>query len=202
MKHILACSAIFLFGFATPALAAPFTYEPETCEFKISYPEKPYIEQKCTTGDKKICSEVVTYTKVISADTSVNVRVTCNQHDAKELENYSPDIMKETIKHMASQAKMSVRDVNSGEVAGYKSASAVNLGERGGRDIFYTAQVWIGKTSIFTLEADMTGPQDHDADKLFTDILKSMQPKNLIEGGKGTKEKVPAKADPIAKQKP
>lgn len=189
MRNILASSAFIMLAFSTPAHAAPFTYEPEACEFKITYPEKPYIEQKCSTGDKKVCSEVVTYTKVISADTSVNVRVTCNQHDAKELSNYTPEIMKETIKQMASQAKMDAGEINAGELAGYKSASTVNLGERGGRDIFYTAQVWIGKTSIFTLEADMTGPQDQHADQLFTEILKSMKPKKDLEDKTGTKAK-------------
>lgn len=179
MRKALLPLALMIGSFTSPAFAAPFTYAPETCEFKITYPEKPYIEQKCTTGDTKVCSEVVTYTKVISAETSVNVRVSCSKHDAKELEKYTPEIMKETVQRMTSQAKMDVEDIKTTEIEGYKSASAVNIGERGGRDILYTAQVWMGKTSLFTIEADMTGPQDAQADALFTDILKSMQPKSV-----------------------
>jgi hypothetical protein len=173
-------TTVAVLGFASaPALAAPFTYAPETCEFEISFPEKPYIEQKCTTGDKKICTEVVTYTRVISAETSVNIRITCKAENEKELAKYTPELMEATIKQMTSQAKMDVETISSQEVQGYKSATAVNLGERGGREIMYTAQLWSGKTSLFTLEADMTGPQDPQADQIFTDVLKSMKPKSL-----------------------
>lgn len=179
MKTSLLATVAFLSVLASPALAEPFTYAPETCEFQIAFPEKPYIEQRCTTGDTKTCSEVLTYTKVINAETSVNVRVTCKKEDEKELAKYTPEIMKETIKHMTSQAKMDVETISTAEVQGYKSATAVNLGERAGREIMYTAQVWIGKTSLFSLEADTTGPQDQKADEIFTEILKSMKPKNL-----------------------
>ncbi len=175
-KLPLCCFAILAFA-ASPARAEPYTYAPETCEFQMEFPEKPYMEQKCTSGEKKACTEVVTYTKVIDVDSSVNVRITCNQYDAKELEKYTPEVMKETIKQMTTQASLPVEDVNTGDENGFKSATAVNISTRGGRDIFYTAQIWIGKTSMFTLEADMTGPQSDKADQIFTEVLQGMRPK-------------------------
>lgn len=179
MKASLLATVALLGVMASPALAEPFTYAPEHCEFQIAFPEKPYIEQKCTTGDTKVCAEVLTYTRVINAESSVNVRVTCKVENEKELVKYTPEIMKETIKQMTSQAKMDVETISTDEIQGYKTAAAVNVGERGGREIMYTAQIWIGKTSLFTLEADMTGPQEPKADEVFTDILKSMKPKDL-----------------------
>jgi hypothetical protein len=178
-------SRLGLFAFlmclaSSPAFAAPYTYAPEHCEFKITFPEKPYIEQKCTSGEKKQCTEVVTYTKVVTADSSVNVRVTCNQKDPDELARYTPAIMEETIKQMVNDANLETDNTEMMDKNGYKSAAAISIGTRGDREIVYTGQIWIGKTSLFTLEADMTGPQNAEADKLFTDILKDMRPKKEL----------------------
>ena len=181
MSFRLRLFALILFLAPSPALAAPFTYAPEHCEFKITFPEKPYFEQKCTSGEKKQCAEVVTYTKVVAAESSVNFRVTCNQQDPGELARYTPAIMEETIKQLVSDANLEFDHTEMMEKDGYKSAAAVSIGTRGDRDIVYTGQIWIGKTSLFTLEADMTGPQDAEADKVFTDILKSMKPKKEPE---------------------
>lgn len=160
-----------------PALAEPFTYEPETCEFKITFPEKPLIEQKCTDGEKKICSEIVTYTKVTSADTSVNFRITCNKLDEKEVARYTPEVMQETVKQLLTDANLEGELPKAYTRDGYKVAAAVSTGMRGDREILYTAQLWMGKDSMFTLEGDMSGPQAEATDKLFTEILGSMHSK-------------------------
>lgn len=163
------------------ALAAPFTYAPPSCEFKIAFPEKPFIEQKCTGADKKECTEVVNFTKAFGTDTSVNFRITCNAYDPSELSKYTTDVMKETLTKMITDASLQANNIEAQERDGFKSVAAVNIGTRGDRDIFYTGQIWIGKTSLFTLEGDITGVQSPESDELFSQVLKSMAPKNLPE---------------------
>ena len=41
----------------------------------------------------------------------------------------------------------------------------------------YIAQLWIGKKSAFSVEAEVIGEGVDDADKLFSDILRSIGPK-------------------------
>lgn len=180
---------VILLSSGAVAQAEPFTYGPDTCDFKITYPEKPFIEEKCVGEDKKECTEVVTYTKVISVDSSVNVRITCSEKPAKELERYSLEVMQETLKQMLAEANLSSDAIETSDENGIKSAAAVSAGTRADRDIIYTGQIWVGKKSLFTLEADMTGAQHDEADKLFSEILKSMLPKDSQPKAKADKPK-------------
>ncbi len=175
-----------------PALAEPYTYGPDPCEFKMTFPEKPLIEQKCTDGEKKACAEIVTYTKIVTAEASVNFRITCTAADPKELERYTPEIMVETVKQMLTEANLEGDPPKATTQNGYKVAATVGTGVRGDRDVIYTAQLWIGEKSIFSLEADMSGPQDDKTDKLFTQVLGSMQSKTRPPKPAAEKTKQPA----------
>ncbi len=161
-----------------PAMAEPFTYAPEKCEFSMTFPEKPYVEQKCTGGETKQCAEIVTYTKIVSPESSVNFRIICSNPPAAELARYTPEVMKETVKQLLSDATLDGAEPKASELEGYKVASTVSAGMRGEREIIYTAQIWIGKTSLLSLEGDMSGPQHAESDKLFAEILGSMHPKD------------------------
>lgn len=163
---------------ASPAQAEPYTYEPKGCEFKITFPEKPYMQQKCTSGEDKKCTEVVTYTKVLSAESSVDFRITCDALNEDEHAAYTPEALEASVRDMAQGSNVDVNDIQSSAKDGYRVAAMVSLGMRGEREIFYTGQSWLGKTSLFRIEANMQGPQDDKTDKLFTEILKSMAPKD------------------------
>lgn len=161
---------------SSPALAEPFTYAPEGCEFKVAFPEKPYITQKCTSGADKKCEEIVSYTKVVDIETSVNFRVICSPATAAQVADYSDEDMRGTVEQMMTDANLEPNEADVVEEDGIRSATVVTIAERGEREIFYTAQIWVGEKSIMSLEGDMSGPQNEAADKIFTEILKNTSP--------------------------
>ncbi len=187
---------------SSPALAEPFTYAPQGCEFSITFPEKPYITQKCSTGDDKKCEEVVSFTKVINIDTSVNFRVICSAATADQIEDYSDEDMRGTVEQMATEASLEPNEAEVVTKDNFRSATIVTIGERSEREVFYTAQIWVGKKSILSLEGDMSGPENSDADQVFTEILKNTGPVQLpmskppkAEEKAEPKEEAPAKKE-------
>ncbi len=174
--HILFCSVLALIS--SPAMAAPFTYAPEECEFQITFPEKPFIEKKCA-ADGKDCSEIVTYTKAIGSDSSTNFRISCNAISATDITKYTPAILEETLKQMSKSAGLQPYDTQSSDEKGYKKASSLSLSERNGKPLIYNGQIWAGKKSLFTMEAEMVGPQNNEIEKIFADIMKNTYPKDL-----------------------
>jgi hypothetical protein len=173
---------------ATPVLADPFTYGPDSCEFQITFPEKPYIETKCAAGGTS-CTEVATYTKVVGAGSSTNFRVTCNPITPDEVSKYTPTILEETLKQMMKIASLTPYDIKSGADDGYKNATALSLSEKDGKAFIYSGQIWTGQTSMFTIEAEMIGEQNDDIQKTFATILKNTYPKHHPPGSKGTPAK-------------
>lgn len=165
--------------FPIPAFAETYTYAPESCEFQIAFPERPFIENKCPNGKENACTEVVTFTHAVGMDSAVNFRITCLSGEQAELGKYTPDIMKETLNQMLKEAGLEAYDLTASEdkETKIKRASTVSVGQRGGKDVIYNGQIWIGKKSIFTLESDISGPANEKADKVFADILKSVQAK-------------------------
>jgi len=43
----------------------------------------------------------------------------------------------------------------------------------------YSGQIWIGEKSLFTLEANMKGPQEKSVEETFVSILRETYPKDL-----------------------
>ncbi len=182
-----------------PALAEPFTYAPEGCEFRIAFPEKPYITQKCTSGADKKCEEIVSYTRVINIDTSVNFRVICSPATATQIDGYTEEDMRGTVEQMASEAGLEPNEAEVIKEDDFTSATVVTIGNRGEREVFYTSQIWVGKKSIMSLEGDMSGPESADADKIFTEVLKNTGPVALPmskpPAAPEKKEEAPAKTE-------
>ena len=164
----------------SPTMAAPFTYAPKHCEFQITFPEKPFIEQKC--GQKAdSCTEVVSFTKAVGNDASTNFRVTCNALKPAEIETYSQPIVEETLLQLVKSAQLTPYDVVSDNKGAYTSSSILSIGERDGRPIIYNAQIWMGSKSMFTIEAEMLGNKNDIIEKTFADILKSTFPKDALK---------------------
>ncbi len=177
LVKIPAFAGMTLLFFTLSAHAGPFTYSPAHCEFNITFPEKPFIEEKCSGTDKKDCDEVVTFTKAIDAS-SVNFRVTCLKEDSKILETYTHDALLSSLDTMVKEAGVESFAKDSATIDGYIK-SAVNLasGVRNEREIVYTGQIWTGKTSILNMEGEMAGPQNKQIDDIYSEILKSISPK-------------------------
>lgn len=179
MNHIL---RLFLplcatFAVATPAVAAPFTYAPDTCEFQITFPEKPFIEKKCT-GEGKDCTEIVSYTKAIGATSSTSFRVSCNPIPPNDVKKYTPEILEETLKQMAKSNNLEPYNTQSATQDGYTQASSLCLSTRDQKPLIYNSQIWVGTTSMFTIEAEMLGQKNNTIEKTFAEILKNTHPKN------------------------
>ena len=184
-QFLLFCSALAL---SSPAWAAPYTYGPDNCEFEITFPEKPFIEKKCAQNIND-CAEVATYTKAIGTESSTNFRVSCNPLSPADIEKFTPDVIKETLHQLTKANNLTPYNSDAGEKDGYKSASTIALSEKDGKPLIYNGQIWIGKKSMFTIEAEIHGKNDN-IDKTFADILRNTR----IKGAPPAETSAPAPA--------
>lgn len=186
-----------------PALAEPYTYSPENCEFTITFPSEPLLGRKCNPDNPKQCHEVVSFTKVFDVTASLNISVVCNPAEDKMYERYSGDVMKTTLIAMAGRGKLDEYETGyNDEQPAAKMAYILGYGKKGDQDLIYNGQLWIGKTSVFSLEADITGDYVDGADAMFAQILQSVHLKNspaATESKKGEGTEKPEKKDEPAK---
>ncbi len=191
---------IFFLLFSANARAESYTYAPENCDFTITFPEKPYVEKKCS-GEKD-CAEVVTFTKVLDIGSSVNFRVTCISLAEKELAKYTPEVMKATLSEMLKQTNLEPYNIDAEEKDGYKRAGSVSIGARNDQEILHAGQLWVGKKSLFTMEGEMLGASSDKLNQLFADILKTVQAKSRAAVKKESKNsQTPSKDSlPVAAQ--
>ncbi|MCB1531469.1 MAG: hypothetical protein KDJ35_01235 [Alphaproteobacteria bacterium] len=155
----------------------PVTYAPEYCEFQATFPEEPYTKNICEGDNNERCYDQVSYTKVFDLDTTVNVRVICNKVSKELHDTYSGEIMEATLRAMTADSVIKTYKTSFREGENYKQAGLVGEGKVGRTSTIYIAQLWIGKKSAFSVEAEVIGEGVDDADKLFSDILRSIGPK-------------------------
>lgn len=171
--------------FSTPALADPFVYSPEGCEFTITFPSEPMAGRKCNPDNPEQCHEVVTFTKVFDVTALLSMSVICNPAEDKMYERYSVDVMKTTLIAMAGRGKLDEYETGFNDKPEAKMAYILGYGKKGDQDLIYNGQLWIGHKSVFSLEADIAGDYVDGADALFAQILQSVH----------LKEAKPAAAD-------
>lgn len=160
----------------TPAAqAADYTYAPEGCDFRMTFPEQPLSETRCNPDDPKKCYKTATFNRVFALDSSVRITATCNPAEKDMLTRYSGEVMQYTLESMAKDAVSEYQT----SFADHKDAKeAILLGSRtmpDGTVKIYMAQLWISKKSVLTLEADVTGAETPDSDALFIGIMKSVR---------------------------
>lgn len=188
IKHTL-MAAIFLVSSGGFASAEPFTYAPDHCDMEVTFPEKPFIEKKCTSsGTKTECSDVVTFKKLAPPDTALNVRVTCVSHEKSVLDTYTPAVVEETLKRMTKDQNMEVYNIVSDLIDGLRGTTSTSIGTESDVSYIYTGQIWIGEKSLFTIEAKTTG-ENESIDKIFAEVLESTHAKG--------KKKEKAAAKPV-----
>ncbi|MGH1399044.1 MAG: hypothetical protein ACRBCT_07510 [Alphaproteobacteria bacterium] len=150
------------------------TYSPDFCEFGVTFPDEPYTARRCEGEDRSQCYDLVSYTQVYGLSTTVNFRVICNPIGADILEAYSPEVMETTLRALTKNSVVEEFDATYREEDGYKQAGLVGEGHVGRTPTIYLAQLWIGKKSALSLEAELIGDAVGDADKLFGEVLKSV----------------------------
>lgn len=151
------------------------TYSPDFCEFSVTFPGEPYTVQRCDVNDEKKCYDMISYTQVYDMTTTVNFRVLCSPVDPSLYKTYSAEVMGATLKAMTDRSVIKTYDTSfREEEAGYKQAGLVGEGQSGITSTLYIAQLWIGKQSAFSMEAELVGDTHDKADKLLSDVLKSV----------------------------
>ena len=153
---------------------APFTYSPPACEFAITFPASPYTSRRCDSEDKSRCYDLISYTKVYDMASTVNFRTTCNPIDETIYSHYSAEVMEATLRAMTNRSVVKTFDTSFRTEDGYKQAGLVGEGKSGAMPTVYIAQIWIGHGSAFSVEAEMIGEAHEDADKLLSDVLRSV----------------------------
>ncbi len=152
----------------------PFTYSPPTCDFSVTFPTSPYTARKCDGEDKTKCYDMTSYTKVYDMESTINFRVTCNVIDKAVYAQYSAEVMEATLRAMTNRSVVKTFDTSFRTEEGYKQAGLVGEGQSGTLPTIYIAQLWIADGSAMSVEAEMIGGEHEDADKLLSEILKSV----------------------------
>lgn len=149
-------------------------YSPDFCEFSTTFPEEPYSTRRCEDDNKERCYDLVSYTQVYEMSSTINLRVICNPIEASVFSDYSPEVMTTTLRAMTRDTV--VEEFNSGfrEEEGYKQAGLAGGGNVGRMPMIYIAQMWVGKQSAMTVEAELIGEAHDAADQAFSDLLKSI----------------------------
>ncbi len=161
---------------AQSAHAEPFTLAPTGCDFQITFPEKPYRSEKCDEVGAR-CYAVNNFTRVFDLHTTVNFRITCNPSPEGALERYSGETLKTVLKGMIDNNTITEYDLHFNESEKTKLASLTGTGKVGLTPMIYTAQIWVGPNSLFTMEGELIGKGSTEADDLFAGIISSIRTK-------------------------
>lgn len=168
-----------------------YRFAPDFCDFEITFPETPAIAKKCIPGNE--CYDVNSYTMVYDLQTTVDVSVTCTPSTPAAFERYNEGVMKAALAGMIETRGLQNHDTQYQEFENTKSGSLTGTGISGQSEKIYSAQLWIGKNSIFTVQAELIGEAHDKADASFRDILQS------IKGKEGKQVPRKAKAASIPK---
>jgi len=154
---------------------AGFTYSPDHCEFEVIFPDEAYTSRRCEDAEKTKCYDLVSYTQVFELSSTVNFRVICNPVDKSLYDDYSAEVMSATLRAMTKNSIVEEYKSAYREAEGYKQAGLVGEGKTGRTSTIYIAQLWIGKQSAFSVEAELIGEQENKADALFSSIMKTVR---------------------------
>jgi len=194
---------IMLFAFFLALPAQAFEHTPDFCEFHMSFPEAPSTAMACNPENDKDCYHVAHFNRVYALDSALSVTATCNKAEAGMLERYNGEVMTFTLQAMSRDK---VEDPQVGFNDHGVAKQAVLIGGRtaqDGTESVYMAQIWIGKESVFTIEGDVTGASNDEADLLLSTIMGSIRHKSWAkEPGAETAAQPTEKQEEKAKEKP
>lgn len=159
---------------ATAYADEPSTYQPDFCEFSVTFPSEPYKSRRCDEDNGNKCYDQISYTQVFGLDSTVNFRVICNPVNDDIKNNYSGDVMKATLRAMTDRSVVKTYNTSYREEDEYKQAGLVGEGQVGRTSTLYIAQLWIGDRSALSVEAELIGEPSDDADTLFSETMRSV----------------------------
>lgn len=161
-------------------------YQPDFCEFAITFPAAPYDSERCDPENINKCVQQKTYTEIFEGTATVNFRTHCQKTNNTAFQSYTEPTTKVILKALGK--RNNIRDMNTTfrEEEQYKQAGLVGTGRSGNKGMIYLAQIWVGQHSTLILESELIGDEHEAADMLFRDILrrvgyKPLEKKELAE---------------------
>ncbi len=149
-------------------------YSPDFCEFTATFPEEPYKTHKCEGDDKSTCYDLISFTKVFDLSATLSVEIICNPSTTAMYKEFTPEVMETTVRAMTKDSVLEAYEVRSRQDEQYRQAGLLGRGKKGLDETIYIAQLWIAQGSIMSVEAEISGDQIPEADKMFADILSSI----------------------------
>ena len=154
--------------------SAKFLYAPEYCEFQIEFPQEYFSRKSCIADN---CFDIISFAKT-NENSNVDVRLSCQKKTSEEIKDIKNSDLKETVRELAIDAGLRPYAADVATLpSDIVTAVTIALGMRGKKESIYTGQFWIGKKSLLTLEAEMTGPANTEIEKIYSEILTSVKPK-------------------------
>jgi hypothetical protein len=210
MTLLLSIIASLLLLITSPAIAdigdKSYEYAPDGCEFTLTLPGEPYTVKRCLPDDDTKCSLLTSFTHVFGMEASINFNMSCNPSDIETFNLYNNDFMKIVLSGMISDQNLEHHEVDFDLSDDIKRAVVMGVGEAGISNKIYAAELWVGKSSVLTIEGELIGDSVPIVDEMFSDILRSIKQVKLGTAGALTdkdKEETPSK-DEVQKpeQKP
>lgn len=167
------CASVTLW-FSPLYAAEPSTYSPDYCNFQITFPEAPHTAKRCEDKGGEQCYDLVSYTQTYELNATVNFRVICNPIADGVREKYTENVAKSAIRAMAEKNALTGYRTSFRKDAAYNQAGLVGEGVEGKNPKIYIAQLWIGETSVMSVEGELIGEAFEEADKLFATVMKSV----------------------------
>ena len=114
------------------------------------------------------------FTQTFGLDATIDFKVICNPISEDIRAKYSDEVIGATLETMTEEHVVQRFETNIHEGDGFKLAGIVGRGQKGMMETMYLAQLWIGDKSAMSLQAEMSGENSEEADKMFTNILQSV----------------------------
>jgi hypothetical protein len=160
--------------------STPYELNLPGCDFTITFPGEPTTARRCNAEDPLNCSRIISYTKVIGLEATINYNVSCNVIEEETFDRYTGEVLKATLDSMIGPGKTEEFQSDYADLGDYKQAIVIGNNKINETDSIYTAQIWVGKKSLFTVEGELIGFAGEEVDKQFADILASAGPIALL----------------------
>jgi hypothetical protein len=171
------------------AAKEPVVYAPDNCDFQVTFPDAPVKNRRCPEGPGRPCYDLTSYTMVYDLSTTVDVSVTCNPSaGGNNFERYNEQVMRAALEGMIDRRNIETYEIGFQQYETVRSATLTGSGKSGRQDKIYTAQIWVGPKSVFTMQAELVGGAHPNADAVFRDILKSLEVQGVKEEAPAPKE--------------
>jgi len=160
----------------TPEAAqGSFPYRQPGCEFEIVFPKAPYTTRRCNPELPDNCELMTSYTQVFDLSATLNFYVSCKPVEESVASQFTQDIMQTPLLARAGASRLQTQETAYDQNDNARMAALLGAGKAGSGngDLLYVSQIWVGKKSIMTIEGELIGSANDEADIMFADILRT-----------------------------